>query len=141
MLIGILVIVALAESLVEPSRNTFAMSFSGTPIIMHTHYHLHSEDLQNLVVDKHLSDNEPLTQLDHGSIDESNGHDHTHDHYTSESFVLSTLQIIGLVGYGLGASYGGLLLGRGYSLGAQIAQGIIPLALAAIITLAYKSKK
>ena len=139
-LIGILVLVAFAESLVEPSRNTFAMSFSGTPIIMHTHYHIHSKDLHNLVVDKHVS-NESLTQQDHTSIDEINGHDHTHDHYTSESFVLSTLQIIGLGGYGLGASYGGLMLRMGYSLGAQIAQGIIPLALAAIITLAYKSKK
>jgi MFS family permease len=140
-LIAILVLVAVAESLVEPSRNTFAMSFSGTPIIMHTHYHIHSKELHNLVVDKHVSNNESLTQLDHTSIDENNGHDHTHDHYTSESFVLSTLQMIGLVGYGLGASYGGLLLGMGYSLGAQIAQGIIPLALAAIITLAYRSRK
>jgi len=140
-LIAILVLVAFAESLVEPSRNTFAMSFSGTPIIMHSHYHTHSTDLHNMVVDKHVSKKESQEPSDHMLIDENNSHDHTHDHYNSESFVLSILQIIGIVGYGLGASYGGLMLHMGYSLGSQIAQGIIPLALAAVITMAYKSKK
>lgn len=96
-LTSLLALAGLSEGFLEPARNDAAMEFTPSTTTVHTHKHYF---------------------LGHGpsSPFSLTSHDHEHTHKTGSDEIVSILQTLGILGFAVGSSGGGWLLGQGLTL-------------------------